>query len=243
MNLRNNTITAATLFILSSSVLANQPETEEINYGDPLASFKSAGVSVSNEKSIQFNGMYGVNGHIGILDLTRTEGDKASGEGVGLGYRARYLNVDDGLGLSIDIIGNHNNLSDSTIGVVSAVYEFQVGNFMFFPMVGVGQMEIKGKKAGADKYSTSIVQPGLHAMYAFDEGHWLYANPKITHALKAPTGADNSFDHNTLELEIGGGYMLNDWSSAEFKVENSFKNSNPNSKNETTGWVKYAVYF
>ncbi|GLP96355.1 hypothetical protein [Paraferrimonas sedimenticola] len=43
---------------------------EDINYGDPTASFKTFGVSVSNKNSAQANLMLGFGKHILQADLT-----------------------------------------------------------------------------------------------------------------------------------------------------------------------------
>ncbi len=120
---------------------------------------------------------------------------------------------------------------------------------MIFPMMGVGKTQVNNKIGRADESSSNIVQPGVYAMYAFDAGHWLYANPKMTHTLSKPNGfgAKDKYDANTWEVELGGGYMINDWSSAEFKIEHKFANNTSingvKGKDDTTAWIKYAIYW
>ena len=81
-----------------SGAIANEQE-ESVNYGDPTASFSTLGVSAS-ENSTQLNGMVGLGSNIFQLDLGF---DNKSGD---MNYRGRYFHVTDGLGYSVDVLGD-----------------------------------------------------------------------------------------------------------------------------------------
>ncbi|WP_234496690.1 hypothetical protein [Vibrio maritimus] len=224
---------------------------EEINYGDPTAIFKSFGVLHNLDGGVQANIIYGHGKNYFQVDLTSQYKDQKGKEGTkGFNYRARYFYVDEGLGFSGDIIGTHNQNTNSTMALGGIIYKINVTeNFMVFPMLAAGYSHAKSKHSNEES-STPVVQPGLYAMYAFDGGHWLYANPKMTHEFRDPRNADyQKYDKNQWEVEFGGGYMLNDWSSLEVKVEHKWANKTrrPNAsrlnKDDTVGWVKYAVFW
>lgn len=201
-------------------------QNENINYGDPTAVFKSFGVLHNLDGAAQANFIYGHGKNIVQVDLTSQYKDRKGKEGTkGMNYRARYFYVDEGLGFSADIIGNHDKNVDSTLAVGGVIYKINVtDNFMVFPMLAAGYSHAKSKHSN-EVSSTPVIQPGLYAMYAFDGGHWLYANPKMTHSFKDPKNADyQNYDKNQWEVEFGGGYMLNEWSSLEVKVEHKWAN-------------------
>ncbi|GLP96036.1 hypothetical protein [Paraferrimonas sedimenticola] len=241
---------AVSLALLSANALAEEKK-EDINYGDPTAVYKSVGVSVSNSNAVQGNLIYGAGKNVVMADLTSQYKDAKKGDGSkGINYRARYFYVNDGLGASVDLIGTHNQNIDSTQAVAGLMYKMQItDNFMFFPMLNAGVQQDKYKIPGSETYQTGIIQPAFFAMYAFDEGHWLYLNPRYTIATnkREEVLEGDKFDAGTLQIELGGGYMLNEWSALEVKVEHTVANKTvtlgQKQKDDTVGWLKYSIYF
>ncbi|WP_162674546.1 hypothetical protein [Vibrio variabilis] len=104
--------------------------------------------------------------------------------------------------------------------MAGVVQKFDISdNVMLVPMM----------YAGTDlKYGGTLFQGGLYAMYGFDAGHWLYANPKTTFSSNASDWVG--------EVELGGGYMLMDNVSVGFKYEMK-------QQAENKGWVNAFYYF
>ncbi|WP_028771908.1 hypothetical protein [Shewanella waksmanii] len=215
--------------LTATSAFANEEAAkEEVNYGDPTASFTTVGVSASKDVT-QLNGMMGLGSNIFQLDISR---NNKSGD---LSGRGRYFHVTDGLGYSVDVIGDENN--QTVLG--GLIYKFQVtDNISIFPMLSAGGTQNKriGEK---DKYDRSgLAQAGVYAMYGFDAGHWLYVNPKTTYHFK-----DKTF---TNQVEVGGGFMLLDNVSVGAKVEYTGEVKNKHGFNmpeDTVTWIQANYYF
>ncbi|UPQ89517.1 hypothetical protein [Vibrio sinaloensis] len=231
---------------ISAGAMANQaPEQQEVNYGDPTASFSTVGISGTQDKG-QVNMMYGAGANIFQLDLgfdnTKDADGKRPDSKDAFNYRGRYFHVTDGLGYSVDVMGS----ADSTTVLGGAIYKFTVtDNVMVFPMLSAGYSASKdGKnKIGLEKDS-AIAQAGLYAMYGFDSGHWLYANPKTTYHVEG--------QEFTNQVEVGGGYMLTDNISVGFKVEHTGKikgtvknglGVGKDKKEDTVTWLQANYYF
>ena len=128
------TVITATTF----GSLANE-KAEELNYGDPTASFSTVGVSRADGQT-QLNTMMGFDGgHIISADI-RVANKKPDDNKIDYNYRFRYFKVNDGLGYSVDVVGNRN----STTALAGAIYKFQVNdNISISPMLSVGRKSIK----------------------------------------------------------------------------------------------------
>ncbi|MGF1720713.1 hypothetical protein L4D20_11810 [Vibrio kyushuensis] len=200
---------------------------KQVNYGDPMASFKGVGVQGTND-AWSVSGIYGGGKHIAVVEL-------GSNSNKGLTHRIRYFNTDDdsGFGWSVDVMGD-NSKNSNTNGVLAGVMQrFIVSdNIQLFPMFGVGKLYNQTQNSGLKtKADTWVAQPALYAMYAFDSGHWLYANPKANYI-----GDSKKW---ITELELGGGYMTSSNTSVGFKYDIShFQN-----KTDTKGWVNMFYYF
>ena len=232
--------------IAAFSAWADPPAQEDVNYGDPMASFKTLGVSLSpNKDAMQINTMAGFGSNIYRLDVTA--------EKQGYNYRGRYFHITDGLGYSLDIMGSdyktdgNRDTSNTVLAGVMTKWEV-TDQFWVFPMLSAGY-QAGDKSYSNEKVDTGVARAGAYIMYAFEAGHWLYAEPSITHQFKDPRDASyHRYDRNQLAIDIGGGYMLNEWSAAEFKVEHSVGNATQRQrgdrvKDETTGWLKYSVFW
>ncbi|GAL26095.1 hypothetical protein JCM19239_4950 [Vibrio variabilis] len=220
-------------------------EAEEVNYGDPTASFSTLGVSRTNNAT-QINGMYGAGSNIFQLDVTRADNGDLSGRG-------RYFHVTDGLGYSVDILGD----KDTATVLGGMIYKFQVSdNVMLFPMLSAGVSKAKSTTrtdvvldnrgeptVKTTKYNNddTLLQGGLYALYAFDAGHWLYANPKVTRTFNGKATIP--------QIEIGGGYMVTDSASVGFKVEHTGKFDTTSNgyrqaiAQDTVSWLQANYYF
>ncbi|WP_095498625.1 hypothetical protein [Paraferrimonas haliotis] len=269
MSLNSKILAASVVLALSSTAVMANEESKDVNYGDPTASFSTLGVSASKDAT-QINGMYGAGANIFQLDVTR---QNKSGEFSG---RGRYFRVTDGLGFSVDVLGDKH--SRTALG--GLIYKFQVtDNIMIFPMLSAGATSAKGihavpelpelpdgptpelpelpipelpihnpqpelygnnaKADGSTKWETQgLVQAGVYAMYAFDAGHWLYANPKSTYLFKAKEYVN--------QVEVGGGFMIAPQASIGFKVEHTMdtKDAIGNKvKADTVTWLQANYYF
>ncbi len=225
---KTSIIAVATCALLSLNTMAAEAPTEEkVNYGDPTASFTTVGVSTSKDVD-QISGMMGVGSNIYQLDLNR---DKNTGDFSG---RGRYFHVTDGLGYSVDVIGDAN--TQTILG--GMIYKFQLNdNVSIFPMLSVGGTQTK-RPLENDKYDrSSLVQAGVYAMYGFDAGHWVYANPKSTYHVK-----NESFIN---QVEVGGGLMVTDNISIGAKVEYTAPFDTPQGrmKEDTVTWLQANYYF
>lgn len=199
--------TAIALVLLSGSVMA-----EDTNYGDPTASYRGLGVQRTNDGT-QVSGVFGTGEHIASADFGLQDNGKD------YNYRVRYFNVDqdNGFGVSVDLLGNN----DSTGLLGGMVQKFALSdNVIIVPMLAAGMVT-----------SDLVAQGGLYGMYAFDSGHWLYANPKTTYLSESKAW--------TKELELGGGYMLTDVSSLGFKYETKTLKGVSDRK----AWVNLYYYF
>ncbi|GEA59476.1 hypothetical protein [Vibrio comitans] len=206
--------------------MANEKEGEAVNYGDPTASFSSLGVSAS-ENSTQLNGMIGLGSNIFQLDLGV---DNKSGD---MNYRGRYFHVTDGLGYSVDVLGD----KDNTTALAGAIYKFQAtDNIMLFPMASIGYTTSDAAD-GKAKSESALGQLGLYGMYGFDAGHWIYANPKATYHEQSKEWIP--------QIEVGGGYMILDNASIGAKVEYTGESSKKNlvNKEDTVAWLQASYYF
>ena len=146
-----------------------------------------------------FDGGHIISADIGVADK-KTEDDK-----VDYNYRLRYFKVTDGLGYSVDVVGDRN----STTALAGAIYKFQVNdNISIFPMLSVGRTSIKDDVQLPalplnETYSSSnLAQAGVYAMYGFDAGHWVYVNPKATYIA--------AVKDTVTQVEMGGGFMVSD---------------------------------
>ncbi|PSU46238.1 hypothetical protein C9J12_19405 [Photobacterium frigidiphilum] len=245
--MKQSILAIATVAVLSfnvsaANVAAQDQVKEDINYGDPTASFSTLGVSASKDHT-QLNGMYGVDSNIFSLDLGVKNKTDDKGKGGDVNYRGRYFHVTDDLGYSVDVLGGatHYESGDkSTSNAVLAglIYKFQVtNNISVFPMASLGYTRIDADTLGIDtKETDTLFQGGLYAMYSFDDGHWLYVNPKVTHMSKANT--------NLAQVEAGGGFMVADKVSVGAKVEYTAKNTKLNmDKDDTVAWLQANYYF
>ncbi|WP_406609293.1 hypothetical protein [Agarivorans sp. JK6] len=229
------TILAISLAAISSGVMAAQTAEAkaDVNYGDPTATFSSLGISRSNERT-QLNGTYGWGaGNMIFADLGAADKKDQQGK-IDFDYRVRYFKVNDGLGYSVDVVGDRN----TTTALVGGMYKFDITkNISLFPMLYGGYMKSKLDMPIKDSSETfkdsSLVQGGLYAMYAFDDGHWLYANPKATYVSRAKDFVP--------QIEVGGGYMINSNVSVGFKIDHTAESKI--SKKDTVGWLQASVYF
>ena len=228
---------------MAMNVSAQEQAQEEINYGDPTASFSTLGVSASKDHT-QLNGMYGAGSNIFQLDLGVKNKTDEKGKSGDVNYRGRYFHVTDGLGYSVDVLGGQTNLqngdkSTSTTVLAGLIYKFQVtDNISVFPMASLGYTRSDLEpKVGQDAKSTdTLLQGGLYAMYGFDDGHWVYVNPKVTHMRKA--------NANLAQIEAGGGFMVAEKVSVGAKVEYTAKNTKLNmDKDDTVAWLQANYYF
>lgn len=227
--MKNLTKCAILLAISSTAFAATAAEqAEEVNYGDPTASFSTVGTSVS-ENTTQLNGMMGLGSNIFSLDLGVANKDNGNTEKGDLSYRGRYFHVTDGLGYSVDILGD----KDNTTALAGAIYKFQVtDNISIFPMLSAGYTNTKAPKGG-DESESALGQAGIYAMYGFDAGHWIYANPKSTYHVESKEFIN--------QLEVGGGYMVLDNVSIGAKLEHTAKvGERPE---DTVGWIQANIYF
>ncbi|MGV2986584.1 hypothetical protein ACE1OE_02985 [Vibrio sp. E150_011] len=200
-------ILAITLAAISMNVFsADNNEAEQQNYGDPTTIYTMLGGSFS-ENSAQANVTIGGGQNLFFGDLGIDKDNTVD-------YRFRYfrLNEAGNAGWSIETLGDDN------INTVMAggVYKFEISDhFSLFPMLYGGAMTSKhaiGSKDGSISSfkDSTVLNGGLYALYAFDEGHWLYANPRAHYVHEA---------RETIpQLEIGGGYMVNDDISVGFRV-------------------------
>ncbi|WP_428775290.1 hypothetical protein [Vibrio sp.] len=227
----------------SAGAMAADVQEEKVNYGDPTASFSMLGGAVNKDK-VQLNTMYGMGEHIFQGDLGYST-DKDTPSDKKFDYRVRYFNVTDGLGFSADVLGN----ADKTTAMGGMIYKFDLTpQAMVFPMLSLGRQFVHD---GADKSThvglnsdSNVAQVGVYAMYAFEAGHWLYANPKTTYVFEA--------EENINQVEVGGGYMVADAASVGFKVEytGEIKGTAKNGigagntqKEDTVFWLNAATYF
>ncbi|WP_407833141.1 hypothetical protein [Vibrio rotiferianus] len=93
----------------------------------------------------------------------------------------------------IDAIGGYQKLTEKRDGITGydatntimagVVQKFQVTDaIIVVPMLYGGNTWMNAKVAGVKYNKDSLVgQAGVYAMYGFDAGHWLYANPKATY--------------------------------------------------------------
>ncbi len=213
---------------------------ETVNYGDPTASFSTVGVSAS-ENASQLNMMYGAGSNIFQLDLTAND-HKLDSEN--LSYRDRYFRVTDGLGYSLDILGDMKKDNSSTTALGGIIYKMSLSdNVTVFPMLSAGYTdfgtEVDLKETNKKVKGTALVQGGLYAMYGFDAGHWIYANPKVT--------AMTHTDQYRAEVDVGGGLMVADNISIGAKLEHKDKlrgkNLNGMEKADTVAWLQANYYF
>ncbi len=227
------TASALTVALFSfNAAAANTPNEKQVNYGDPTASFTSVGVSASEDVT-QINGMMGVDSNIYQLDVNR---HNKTGD---LSGRGRFFHVTDGLGYSVDLVGDENN--QTLLG--GLIYKWKVNdNISVFPMLSVGATQSKqfddNGKATKKYDSSGLVQAGVYAMYGFDSGHWVYANPKSTYHQKSEAFIN--------QVEVGGGYMLLDNVSIGAKVEytDAYKDKwGHKTKADSVGWIQLNYYF
>ncbi|MEH6451822.1 MAG: hypothetical protein V7782_02160 [Psychromonas sp.] len=220
----------AILLAISSTAFAASAteQTEEVNYGDPTASFSTVGTSVS-ENTTQLNGMMGLGSNIFSLDLGVANKDNGGNEKGDLSYRGRYFHVTDGLGYSVDVLGDKN----STTALAGAIYKFQVtDNISVFPMLSAGYTKTDTPK-GENKNESGLGQVGIYAMYGFDAGHWVYVNPKSTYHIESKEFIN--------QVEAGGGIMVLDNVSVGAKLEYTAKSDYI--PEDTVGWIQANVYF
>ncbi|MFA0605666.1 hypothetical protein AB4666_12930, partial [Vibrio amylolyticus] len=82
---------------------------------------------------------------------------------------------------------------------------------------------------------SGLGQAGVYAMYGFDAGHWVYANPKTTYNVKSKEFLN--------QVEVGGGFMVLDNASIGAKLEYTAENKKLNVKNDSVAWLQANVYF
>lgn len=236
-------ILALIILATGSQAFANEKQAEKVNYGDPTASYSMLGGAV-NENKVQLNTMVGLGEHIFVGDLGYST-DKDTPSDKKLDYRARYFNVTDGLGFSVDVLGN----TDKTTALGGMVYKFEVNpQLMVFPMASFGHQWVhdgtdKNTRKGINADS-NLAQLGIYTMYAFEGGHWLYANPKSTYIVEGEQFLN--------QVEVGGGYMVADAASVGFKIEytDEIKGTAKNGigtdskiESDTVFWLNAAMYF
>ncbi|USD67073.1 hypothetical protein [Vibrio sp. SCSIO 43136] len=221
-------ITLPLLASLAFPVLA-----DEVNYGDPTASYTGLGLSRTSDKT-QFNAIYGLGTHIFTADITVLDDKDPVTDGQ-VSARGRYFYLSDGLGYSLDIIGDNVSIG----AIAGLMYKMQVTkNILVFPMAGIGY---GAAELSLDKPSVSedsmMNQFGIYGMYAFDSGNWVYANPKTTYI--------NDFKTRYNELEIGGGVMIMPQASLGVKIEQilNFDSVGVESGDATQVWVNANYYF
>ncbi len=216
------TLLAALICVTSATAFAQEMPNEEVNYGDPTASFSTLGVSGSKDAT-QVNGMIGLGSNIFSLDIGRQN------KGGELNYRGRYFHVTDGLGYSVDVLGD----KDNTTALAGAIYKMQINdNISIFPMLSAGYTHSKDSVT-AEKEGSALGQAGVYAMYGFDAGHWIYANPKTTYHVKSKEFIN--------QVEIGGGLMVADAVSIGAKVEHTAKGKSHAA--DTVTWLQANYYF
>ncbi|MDK9777993.1 MULTISPECIES: hypothetical protein [unclassified Vibrio] len=235
-----------------AGLLGQSAETEKVNYGDPTASYTGFGVEKDvsgNNKGVRSTFVYGLTEN-GTSQVMTAELGTNNFNG-GIDYRARYFNIDQssGFGWSIDAIGGYQKLTEKRDGITGydatntimagVVQKFQVTDaIIVVPMLYGGNTWMNAKVAGVKCNKDSLVgQTGVYAMYGFDAGHWLYANPKTTY-VKELKGWSN-------QIEIGGGYMVAENMSVGFKVDTSQLNTSIFGKHnsETKASLNYHYYF
>lgn len=228
--MKNPILSVALCLLTAGAFASNQTElplvSDGINYGDPTASFTTVGISRSGDVT-QLNGMLGLGNNIFQLDLGVADKKTFDGK-IDYNYRGRYFHVTDGLGFSVDVLGDRNN----TTALAGMIYKFQLtDNVMLFPMLSVGRTF--SDETGKETFKSTVYQAGLYGMYAFDAGHWLYANPKTTYVQQSKEWVT--------QVEIGGGFMVSDAVSVGFKVDHTAESQF--SKQDTVGWLQANYYF
>lgn len=238
-------LSVALCLLTAGAFASNQTElqlvSDDINYGDPTASFTTVGISRSGDAT-QLNGMLGLGNNIFQLDLGVADKKTSDGK-IDYNYRGRYFHVTDGLGFSVDVLGDRN----STTALAGMIYKFQLtDNVLLFPMLSVGRTSADWKELGTNwnpgradlyirdrEFDSNLYQVGLYGMYAFDAGHWLYANPKTSYVQQSKEWVP--------QVEIGGGFMVSDAVSVGFKVDHMAESQF--SKQDTVGWLQANYYF
>lgn len=231
------TLLAVLICATSATTMAQEAPKEDINYGDPTASFSTVGVS-GTDRAGQVNMMYGAGSNIFQLDLGYDA--KVNKVEDRFNYRGRYFHVTDGLGYSVDVLGGVNN----TTVLGGLIYKMPVSEKVtVFPMLSAGYSATKdGKNNSGMAKDSGLAQAGVYAMYAFDDGHWLYANPKTTYHVEGKQFVN--------QIEVGGGLMTSDVTSVGFKLEHTtdIKANNNNKlgadqKADTVAWLQANYYF
>jgi hypothetical protein len=239
MKISNLFFIPLSISVLSLSNVNAQPIVEnDVNYGDPTASFSTLGVSRSdNSTMLNFQAGFGSNIFqidYGFNDKFLSKDQNKEGN---QNYRARAFHVTDGLGFSATIVGSHNaNETKSDAAFVCALYKFELtDNILLFPMLDFGRSygKVRNNNGELVDNNSNIVQPGLYAMYAFDEGHWLYANPKAQYNVTAKEWIP--------QAEIGGGYMVSDSISVGFRLDHTGESKI--SKQDTKFMIQANYYF
>ncbi|USD67854.1 porin family protein [Vibrio sp. SCSIO 43136] len=223
-------LTLPLIAVLSAPAFAE--EAQDVNYGDPTASYTGLGMSRGADAT-QFNGIYGMGSHIFTADVTVADKkDDLTGQ---VSARGRYFHVTEGLGYSLDIIGN----KAMTGAIAGAMYKFQVTpNIMLFPMAGIGYAATEFTYEDTKVSESSMMnQVGAYAMYAFDNGNWVYANPRTTYINEAKTRFN--------EVTLGGGMMIAPQASLGLKVEHVLNDTalKMDKKDATSVWVNANYYF
>ena len=223
-------LSVALCLLTAGAFASNQTELQlvrdDINYGDPTASFTTVGISRSGDAT-QLNGMLGLGNNIFQLDLGVADQKTSDGK-IDYNYRGGYFHVTDGLGFRGDVLGKRN----STTARAGMIYKFQLtDNVLLFPILSVGRTF--SHETGKETFKSTVYQAGLYGMYAFDAGHWLYANPKTTYVQQSKEWVP--------QVEIGGGFMVSDAVSVGFKVDHTAESQF--SKQDTVGWLQANYYF
>ncbi|EEX93778.1 hypothetical protein VIOR3934_00275 [Vibrio orientalis CIP 102891 = ATCC 33934] len=193
----------------------------QINNGDPLAARKSFGLSRAYDAT-RIRGAYGEDAHLFTLDFGFNNKRQRN-------YQVEYTYLSDSdQGVSIEFLGSDGDDRNGFGSTVSYAQKLTLhDNVMIVPKVGIGSLfgRLKDGKTNTDADSV-ILKSSLHTMYSFDSGHWLYAKPQTAYINHANAWSSN--------LELGGGYMLNDHTSVGFKYDiTHFKGHS-----EAKGWFE-----
>ncbi|MPY24402.1 hypothetical protein [Shewanella sp. YLB-07] len=140
-----------TALLTANVAMASESVEEHVNYGDPTASFSTVGLSGTDRAGL-INMMYGAGSHIFQLDIGYDKKKDVKDERTNV--RARYFHVTDGLGYSVDVLGDANH--QTVLG--GLIYKFQLtDNISVFPMLSVGATQNKIHEKKGDKYDRSAL--------------------------------------------------------------------------------------
>ncbi|GLP95703.1 hypothetical protein [Paraferrimonas sedimenticola] len=220
----------------ATAVNAAEQKEEQVNYGSPTAIYTSGGVSLA-DGHVQGNFNIGAGQHMFFADVGHKKtANPATGKSEhNIDYRARYFFLTESgkAGLSIESLGD--NFSNTTMA--GGLLAFNLTDAIsIYPMAYVGKQTNKYAvtlEDGTSFKDSNVANVGLYAMYAFEAGHWLYANPRAMYVQEAK--------ETVPQLEAGLGYMVRDNMSVGLRV--TTVGATKISQKDTAVAAQFSVYF